>query len=376
MVSKIPARRTFSVTTVFVLSTFVSIVFATSLHAQQEGSGSRAKPALSAGALLTYQDIQQTLGFVPDFLRLFPEEAIAGAWEVMKTVQLNPDTAIPPKYKELIGAAAAAQIPCTYCSYFHKQAAKLTGGTEDEIREAIALAALTRQWSTFLQGAQISPEVFREDVNQMMNYLSEQRENGTQLGARAESLPGEDSESETKTGAGAEAEADSDSEAADQKSKNHNGEAAGKSPQLLSPLHMTYQEIQSTVGIVPEFLRKYPPAAVPGAWKEIRGLLLDPQTKIPRKYKHLIGLAVAAQIPCPNSVYFYTRAAKLEGASEAELRGAAAMSSVMRHWSTVLNGLQIEPAEFKRETARMMRFLRQKQMTQEQKAGVSPRNTQ
>src|ERR1700761_6147778 len=61
----------------------------------------------------TYGDIEATLGSVPTFFKLFPQEGIAGAWGEFKTVQLNPNTALSGKEKELIGLAVAAQIPCS-----------------------------------------------------------------------------------------------------------------------------------------------------------------------------------------------------------------------------------------------------------------------
>src|SRR6266540_6914170 len=66
----------------------------------------------------TYRDIQQSLGIVPGFFKEFPQLAIAGAWAEFKTLQLNPDTKLSGKMKELIGLAVAAQIPCHYCVYF------------------------------------------------------------------------------------------------------------------------------------------------------------------------------------------------------------------------------------------------------------------
>ena len=47
------------------------------------------------------------------FLRIgerHPEAGIGGAWREFKTIQLNPHSAVPGKYKELIGLAVAAQI--------------------------------------------------------------------------------------------------------------------------------------------------------------------------------------------------------------------------------------------------------------------------
>src|SRR5580658_3022974 len=109
-----------------------------------------AGTAMAQEAPSAYRDIEATLGSVPTFFTLFPEEGIGGAWTEFKTIQLNPKTALSGKEKELIGLAVAAQIPCSYCIYFHTQAAKLNGATDAEIREAVAMAAISRHWSTVL----------------------------------------------------------------------------------------------------------------------------------------------------------------------------------------------------------------------------------
>ena len=89
---------------------------------------------------------------------------------------------------------------------------------------------------------------------------------------------------------------------------------------------------------------------IAGAWAEFKSLQLNPKTKLDGKTKELIGLAVSAQIPCQYCVYFHTAAAKANGASADEVREAVAMAAVVRHWSTVLNGMQVDLAGFKRET--------------------------
>jgi AhpD family alkylhydroperoxidase len=129
--------------------------------------------AVAQDAQTTYRDIEATLGSVPTFFKLFPEEGIGGAWGEFKTVQLNPKTALSGKEKELIGLAVAAQIPCTYCVYFHTQAAKLNGATDAEIREAVAMAAITRHWSTVLNGMQADPVVFRQETDAVLHLAAE-----------------------------------------------------------------------------------------------------------------------------------------------------------------------------------------------------------
>src|SRR5262245_57160814 len=102
----------------------------------------------------TYQDIDKTLGFVPGFFRAFSEEGISGAWQEMKSLHLS-RTSLPAQTNELIGIAVAAQIPCASCSYFHTQVAKARGGTDKQIKEAIAMSALVRHWSIVMSGMQI-----------------------------------------------------------------------------------------------------------------------------------------------------------------------------------------------------------------------------
>jgi alkylhydroperoxidase/carboxymuconolactone decarboxylase family protein YurZ len=63
---------------------------------------------------------------------------------------------------------------------------------------------------------------------------------------------------------------------------------------------------------------------------------------------------VASQIPCQYCVYFHTAAAKANGASDEEIREAVAMSGIVRHWSTVLNGMQVDLPTFKQEVDTVM----------------------
>src|SRR5882672_1519334 len=129
--------------------------------------------AQDASAQATYRDIEQTLGAVPTFFKMFPESGIAGAWAEFKSVQLNPKTALNGKTKELIGLAVAAQVPCHYCIYFHTAAAKLNGATDAEIREAVAMAAITRHWSTVLNGMQVDPDGFKRETDAVLRLAGE-----------------------------------------------------------------------------------------------------------------------------------------------------------------------------------------------------------
>lgn len=125
-------------------------------------------PASSGEADATYSDIRETLGSVPTMFSVFPESGIEGAWNEFKAVQLNPKSALDGKTKELLGLAVAAQIPCSYCIYFHTAAAKLNGATDEEIRETVAMAAIVRHWSTVLNGMQVEEATFRQEVDELL----------------------------------------------------------------------------------------------------------------------------------------------------------------------------------------------------------------
>ena len=133
-------------------------------------TGARAQ---DPGATAAYKDMEATLGIVPGFFKAFPESGIAGAWAEFKTVQLNPATKLSGKTKELIGLAVAAQIPCTYCVYFHTAAAKAIGASDDEIREAVAMAAISRHWSTVLNGMQTELAAFKSDTDTVLKLAGE-----------------------------------------------------------------------------------------------------------------------------------------------------------------------------------------------------------
>lgn len=123
----------------------------------------RATDAKSSEAAIA--EMNKTLGGVPTELQLYPETARAAGWEMMKSTDLNENTALPAKLRELIGLAVAAQIPCQFCVYYHIKAAKAAGATQEEIREAVHQASMTRHWSTILYGNQYDLETYKAEID-------------------------------------------------------------------------------------------------------------------------------------------------------------------------------------------------------------------
>ena len=110
-------------------------------------------------------EMKEVFGGVPTELQLYPVTARAAGWAMMKSTDLNENTALPAKIRELIGLAVAAQIPCEYCVHYHIKAAKAAGATQEEIREAVHQASLTRHWSTILYGNQYGLDAYKDEID-------------------------------------------------------------------------------------------------------------------------------------------------------------------------------------------------------------------
>jgi AhpD family alkylhydroperoxidase len=118
-------------------------------------------------------DIRETLGLVPTFMQMLPDYLIESEWASFKNLQLA-ETEIPNKYKELIGLGIAGATRCRYCAYYHAEAARLFGATDEEITEAVLMAKSSMGWSTFLNGVQIDYDDFRAEFDQIAAYVRAQ----------------------------------------------------------------------------------------------------------------------------------------------------------------------------------------------------------
>jgi AhpD family alkylhydroperoxidase len=310
-------------TTMKTTTTTKALVMGVAMLALGQRAGAAESPAAAAKA-----DIQKTLGFVPQFFLKFPEGMLAGAWEEMKTLQLNPHTALAGRTKELIGLGVAAQIPCHYCIYAHTSFARLNGASDTEIGEAVAMAALTRHWSTYLNGIQTDETKFRGEIAKIVDNVKH---------ASA-------------------------------------GEAAA--PVTVVDGASALKEITQMLGYAPDFLRTFPEEARAGAWKQFRDVQLNPGTALAGKNKELVGLAVASQIPCKFCIIAHTEFAKLNGATDAEIHEAIAMASLTRDLSTMLNGMQVDEQQFHRDVDHLVKGAKAAAKSSEKASAKSPATAQ
>jgi len=266
------------------------------------------------------QEIKSTFGMVPTFFKEFPESGLAGAWEEFKNVQFSPTAPLSPKTRELIGLAVASQIPCRYCTFFHKQALRFDGATDKEMNMAIAVSATNRKWSSYFNGAQLDMASFKTEADKIAASVQ----------------------------------------------KN---EGKAKKQILVTDLASAKEDMQNTLGFVPNFINAYPEAALPGAWSEVKNILMSSDV-LPAKDKNLMSLAVSSQTPCSYCIYIDTAMAKAEGATPAEIQESIAMAGMVRHWSTVLNGLQQDEKAFQTEVNSMFKYLQKNKHQDNKKMGL------
>jgi AhpD family alkylhydroperoxidase len=130
-----------------------------------------------------------------------------------------------------------------------------------------------------------------------------------------------------------------------------------------------YPEVEAAFGRVPEWFRQMPSSAG-GFWELQRDLELG-ETKIPNKYKELIGLAVSGATRCRYCALFHTEAARLFGATDEEIAEASMMGAFTMLASTFINAQQIDHDQFREETLAIVSYVK-KQMADAKNKKAAP----
>lgn len=112
------------------------------------------------------------------------------------------------------------------------------------------------------------------------------------------------------------------------------------------------RDIEETLGLVPQFMRRIPDQFLDAEWTLFKELELG-ETLIPNKYKELIGVAVHSETKCRYCTLFHTEAAKLFGATDEEIQEAVHYAKHTVGWSTYLNGMQEDYDTFQQELQTM-----------------------
>ncbi len=120
----------------------------------------------------------------------------------------------------------------------------------------------------------------------------------------------------------------------------------------MSEYEETLDEIRTNMGVVLDQFKAIPPDSLKSEWDLMKKYSFS-ESRIPAKYRELIGLAVAASIKCPYCVHFHTRAAKMNGATDDELRELALLTRFTTGWSSILHASNIDLDEFKKQVAQV-----------------------
>lgn len=123
------------------------------------------KKVIIAAFVFTCTTVTAQAAEPPQWLAaVFPEQALAAAWQDYQATYADPDAALDDKTKQLIALAVAAQIPCDYCTLGHTKGATEAGATDEELKEAVAVAAQVRKLSTMLNGYRYDMDKFVEEM--------------------------------------------------------------------------------------------------------------------------------------------------------------------------------------------------------------------
>lgn len=128
-------------------------------------------------------------------------------------------------------------------------------------------------------------------------------------------------------------------------------------------------EMRETIGIVPGFFDRIPDRYVDREWTLFRDLELG-ETRIPNKYKELMGIALHSETKCHYCTLFHTEAAKLFGATDEEIQEAVHYAKFTLGWSAYLNGMRQDFDEFSRELEKMGEHLSEKAEVEGELVGV------
>ncbi|RQH00978.1 carboxymuconolactone decarboxylase family protein [Natrarchaeobius oligotrophus] len=120
-----------------------------------------------------HQEIEEYLGQVPSWMETIAEPASDHSWGLFRDLVLG-ETELSQREKGLVGLGVAAAIGCPYCTYFHKQEARLADASDAELEETINVASNTRYFSTILHGNEVDHDEFVAETDEIVDYIQQQ----------------------------------------------------------------------------------------------------------------------------------------------------------------------------------------------------------
>ena len=121
----------------------------------------------------------------------------------------------------------------------------------------------------------------------------------------------------------------------------------------------TLKDIKALMGMVPGFMKALPKEVLVHDWPLWNNYTLE-DSRIPVKYRELMGLSVAANIKCPYCVFFHTSVARMLGATDEEIAETVFLASLTSRWSAMLHAQQYDLEILKKEGKQIGDFLSRK----------------
>jgi AhpD family alkylhydroperoxidase len=118
----------------------------------------------------------------------------------------------------------------------------------------------------------------------------------------------------------------------------------------------TLKDIKKTFGFVPGFMKGLPQDVLMHDWPLMKKYTLG-ESKIPAKYRELLGLAVAANIKCPYCQLFHKSVAQMYGATPEEFAEIAFLASYTSRWSSMIHAQHYDYDTFAKETQQIGEYL-------------------
>jgi AhpD family alkylhydroperoxidase len=125
------------------------------------------------------------------------------------------------------------------------------------------------------------------------------------------------------------------------------------------PRNEVENEIRDTLGIVPGFFKQIPDAVIDYEWTLFKRYELE-ETRIPNKYKELMGIALHSETKCRYCTLFHTELARMYGASDEEIQEAVHYAKHSLGWSAYLNGMQTDYEAFSGELEKIGEHMMEK----------------
>jgi AhpD family alkylhydroperoxidase len=114
----------------------------------------------------------------------------------------------------------------------------------------------------------------------------------------------------------------------------------------------TLKDIERTLGMVPGFMKAIPKDVLVHDYPLWKKYSLG-QSKIPAKYRELMGLSAAANMKCPYCQLMHRGIAQLHGATDEELSEVAYLASLTARWSAMIHAQNYDYQTFAKEVAKI-----------------------